>query len=63
MSDLFEEISRCVAFGKINKPSPFPPDMKRQKGADELPREALEQGLSASDIISKGLMPGKERVG
>lgn len=63
MSNLLEEIARCVEFGKINKPSPFPPDMKGQNGADELTREALDQGISASDILSKGLMPGMERVG
>lgn len=63
MSDLLEEISRCIEFGKINQASPFPPNMKGQKGADELTREALDQGLSASDILSLALMPGMERVG
>ena len=63
MSVLLEEISRCIEFGKINQASPFPPNMKGQKGADELTREALDKGLSASDILSLALMPGMERVG
>jgi methanogenic corrinoid protein MtbC1 len=63
MSDLLEEISRCVELGKINKASPYPPEMNGQKGADELTREALDKGLSASDILYTALMPGMERIG
>ena len=36
MNELLEKIAYCVEFGKINKVSPFPPDMKGQDGADEL---------------------------
>ncbi|MFD1315190.1 cobalamin B12-binding domain-containing protein [Namhaeicola litoreus] len=63
MEDLFQKISDCVEFGKINKAAPYPPNMKDQDGADELTIQALEQGASAKDVLSKGLIIGMEKVG
>ena len=31
--------------GKMDKVSPYPPDMKGQDGADELAKQALEEGI------------------
>ena len=39
MNDILEKIALCVEFGKINKVSPYPPNMKDQDGADELAKE------------------------
>lgn len=63
MNDLLNRIAHCVEFGKINLQSPYPPDMKGQPGADELTREALDQGVEADDILQKGLVVGMEKVG
>ncbi len=63
MSELLSKIAECIEFGKINKAAPFPPQMKGQDGVDELTRQALEEGISAQQILSKGLMPGMEKVG
>jgi methanogenic corrinoid protein MtbC1 len=63
MDDLLNKIAYCVEFGKINLQSPYPPDMKGQPGADELTREALDQGIDADDILQKGLVVGMEKVG
>lgn len=63
MDDLLDRLGRCVEFGKINQSSPYPPEMKGRKGADELTRDALEAGISADDILKKGLVPGMEKVG
>lgn len=63
MADILEKIANCIEFGKINKQSPYPPDMKGQDGADEYTKAALEQGVSASDILRKGLVPGMQKVG
>ncbi len=63
MSDILYNISLCVEAGKINKASPYPPSMKDQDGADELTAQALKQGISPSDILEKGLIPGMEVVG
>ena len=63
MEELLNKISNCVEFGKINKAAAYPPNMKDQDGADELTVQALEQGASAGDILSKGLIIGMEKVG
>jgi methylmalonyl-CoA mutase cobalamin-binding domain/chain len=63
MEDLLSQIAHCVEFGKINKISPYPPDMKGMDGADELARQALESGIPPKDILSKGLVVGMEKVG
>jgi len=63
MEDLLTKLAECVEFGKINIASPYPPQMKGQEGADEITRKALEQGVHPQDILSKGLMPGMERIG
>ena len=63
MDNLLEKIAYCVEFGKINKASPYPPDMKGQEGADELTAQALAENFSADDILKNALVPAMERVG
>lgn len=63
MNDLLTKLSECIEFGKINLASPYPPQMKGQDGADEITKLALETGVNPQDILSKGLMPGMERIG
>ena len=61
--ELLERIALCVEFGKINKVSPYPLEMKGQDGADELTRLALETGISPSDVLNKALIVGMDRIG
>lgn len=63
MENILEKIAYCVEFGKINKVSPYPPDMKGQDGVDELTKLALEQGISPNDILNQGFVLGMDRVG
>ena len=63
MSELLEKIAHCVEFGKVDKNAPYPPDMKGQDGADELTQQGLKEGLSADDILQKGLVVGMDKVG
>jgi methanogenic corrinoid protein MtbC1 len=63
MSDIVEQIAHCIEFGKIDKNSPYPPDMRGQEGADELTRQALEQGIDPDEILNKGMVIGMEKVG
>jgi len=63
MSELLKKIAECIEFGKINKAAPFPPQMKGQEGADELTRKALDEGISAQEILTSGMMAGMEKVG
>lgn len=63
MENLFQEIAHCIEFGKINKTSPYPPDMKDKDGADELTRQALDAGAKPNEILTNALMVGMEKVG
>lgn len=63
MNEILQQISRCVEVGKINKTSPYPPNMKDQNGADELARMALEQGIRPDDILENALIPAMAVVG
>jgi len=63
MSDLLSQIAECIEFGKINKAAPYPPNMKGQDGADELTKQALDEGVGAKKILQEGLMVGMGKVG
>ena len=63
MSTTLEQISNCIEFGKIDKNSPYPPDMKGQDGADELTRKAIEDGIEPNVILDEGLIPAMGVVG
>ncbi len=63
MNDILEKIALCVEFGKINKVSPYPPNMKDQDGADELAKRALEEGVRPDEILESALVPAMARVG
>jgi methanogenic corrinoid protein MtbC1 len=63
MNDILEKIAKCVEFGKINKVSPYPPDMKDQDGADELAKRALEEGIKPDEILENALIPAMANVG
>lgn len=63
MSELLQQLSDCIEFGKVNMASPYPPQMKGQEGADELTAKALVQGINPQDVLTLGLMPGMERIG
>lgn len=63
MENLLEKLAYCVEFGKINKVSPYPPDMKGQDGADELTKLAVDTGVDPTAILTEGLVPGMDKVG
>ena len=63
MSTLIDQISECVENGKVNLSSPYPPQMKGQPGADELTRQALDEGVTPGDVLNKALVPAMNRVG
>ncbi len=62
MQEYVEKIALCIARGKVNKASPFPPDLKGQDGADEIAGEALRNGVSPN-LLLEGCMRGMDQVG
>jgi methanogenic corrinoid protein MtbC1 len=62
MSELVEKIGICIERGKVNKLSPYPNNMKGQEGADELTRQALQEGIGPNEIL-QACNDGMHRVG
>jgi methanogenic corrinoid protein MtbC1 len=63
MNEIIEKLKICVESGKMDKLSPYPPNMKGEDGADELAKEALESGVKPDDILEKALIPAMAIVG
>src|SRR5512139_32351 len=63
MDDILKRISLCVQTGKIDKVSPYPPDMKGQDGADELTKQALDEGKKPDEILENALIKAMAVVG
>ena len=63
MCKLIEQISECVENGKVDIKSPYPPQFKGQPGADELTRQALDEGITPNDVLNLSLVPAMNRVG
>jgi methanogenic corrinoid protein MtbC1 len=63
MNDILNEIARCVETGKIDRVSPYPPDMKGQDGADELTKKAIESGIRPDEILENALIQAMAVVG
>lgn len=63
MSDILKEIAATVEVGKIDKNTPYPPDMKDMDGASELTLAALNEGIDPQTILNNGLMPGMQKIG
>ena len=63
MSTTLEKLSTAVESGKVDKNSPFPPQMKGEDGADELAKQALEEGVNPAAVLSDALVPAMDRVG
>ncbi|MFA5046315.1 MAG: corrinoid protein [Paludibacter sp.] len=61
--ELLEKLSECVEFGKINLASPYPPQMKGLPGADEITKEALEAGVTPTEILNDALITAMNKVG
>lgn len=63
MENILEQIAMYVERGKVNKNSPYPPDLRGQDGVEELVQQALAMDIPASKILNEGLMKGMSIVG
>ena len=63
MSELLVQLATCIERGKVNKTSPYPPDLRGQDGAEELTKQAIDGGIAPSDILEKGLIVGMSSIG
>jgi len=63
MDSILSKLGEAVEFGKVDKNSPYPPNMKGQDGADELAKEALDTGVAPTSVLTDALVPAMDRVG
>jgi methanogenic corrinoid protein MtbC1 len=63
MKEILVKLLEAVEFGKVDKKSPFPPQMKGQDGSHELTINAIETGIKPQQILENALIPAMERVG
>ena len=61
--ELIQKIAECVEFGKVDKNSPYPLNLKGQDGADELTKQAIENGVKPSEILNEALIKAMDKVG
>jgi methanogenic corrinoid protein MtbC1 len=53
----------AVELGKVDKKSPYPPQLKDQDGAFEIAKIALDQGFKPDEILENALIPAMANVG
>jgi methanogenic corrinoid protein MtbC1 len=58
-----EKLLEAVEFGKVDKKSPYPPQLKDQDGSHELTISAIESGIGPQRILEEALIPAMARVG
>ena len=63
MEKLLEKLLEAVEFGKVDKKSPYPPQLRDQDGAHELTISAIETGIKPQKILEESLIPAMEKVG
>ncbi len=63
MKDLLEKLLEAVETGKVDKKSPYPPQLKDHDGAYEITQKAIMQGFKPDDILEQALIPAMANVG
>lgn len=63
MENLLEKLLVAVESGKVDKKSPYPPQLKDQDGAYELAGKALELGYKPDELLENALIPAMSNVG
>lgn len=63
MEELLAKLLEAVEFGKVDKKSPYPPQLRDMDGALELTICAIETGIKPQTILEGALIPAMEKVG
>jgi methanogenic corrinoid protein MtbC1 len=63
MKDMLEKLREAVELGKVDKKSPYPPQLKDQEGADEITKQALDNGIKPDEILDNALITAMANVG
>lgn len=63
MDVILEKLLEAVEFGKVDRNSPYPPQLKGQDGAHEHTINAINSGIDPKSILEEALIPAMGRVG
>lgn len=63
MEEILEKLLNAVELGKVDKKSPYPPQLKGEDGAAELTLNAIEAGINPQRILENALIPAMAKVG
>ena len=63
MNAFLKKLSHLVEVGKIDKNTPYPPELKGKDGASEIVAQALKKGLDPQVILNDGLITGMNAIG
>ena len=63
MEVILEKLLEAVEFGKVDKKSPYPPQLRGEDGSHELTISAIESGISPQLILENALIPAMGKVG
>ena len=63
MEGILDKLLEAVELGKVDKKSPYPPQLKGENGSYELTLNAIESGITPQQILENALIPAMARVG
>ena len=63
MDIILEKLLEAVEFGKVDKNSSYPPQLKGLDGAHEYTINAINSGIDPKSILEEALIPAMSRVG
>ena len=63
MEEILVKLLEAVEFGKVDKKSPYPPQLRGEDGSLELTLSAIETGISPQRILEEALIPAMGKVG
>lgn len=63
MEGILDKLLEAVELGKVDKKSPYPPQLKGEDGSYELTLNAIESGITPQQILENALIPAMARVG
>jgi len=63
MEDILEKLHNAVELGKVDRKSPYPPQLRDHDGAYEITAMALDAGLGPQQILEEALIPAMAKVG
>ena len=63
MEGILDKLLEAVELGKVDKKSPYPPQLRGEDGSHELTLSAIESGITPQQILENALIPAMSRVG